>query len=63
MALVEVKTRTGVSHGTPAEAVDNAKRRAMAACAQEYRAASGWRGPIRFDLVTVSIDAVLDVLA
>lgn len=63
VALVEVKTRAGVSHGTAADAVDPAKRRAMAACAGEYRAASGWRGPIRFDLVTVSIDEVMNVLA
>lgn len=61
--LVEVKTRSGDSHGAPAEAVDTGKARAMAGCLGEYRAVSGWRGPVRFDLVTVSVGVVSDVLS
>jgi putative endonuclease len=62
VALVEVKTRAGSSHGAPAEALDATKRRAMAGCVAEYRAASGWRGPIRFRLVGISIEVIDDVL-
>ncbi len=60
--LVEVKTRSGNSHGGAAEAVDESKRRALAGCLGEYRRLSGWRGPIRFDLITVSVEIVSDVL-
>ncbi len=63
VALVEVKTRVGASHGTPLEALDEDKQRAMAGTVAEYRAASGWRGPIRFRLVAISLDVVDDVLA
>lgn len=63
VSLVEVKTRVGSAHGTPGEAVDAAKRRAMEGTAAEFRAASGWRGPIRFQLVGISLEVVDDVLS
>ena len=63
VSLVEVKTRAGTGHGTPLEAVDERKRRAMEATVAEYRAFSGWRGPVRFKLVAISIEVVDDVLA
>jgi len=62
VALVEVKTRLGAGHGAPVEALDAPKRRALAGCLAEYRAASGWRGPVRFRLVGISLDVVDDVL-
>jgi putative endonuclease len=62
VALVEVKTRVGSSHGAPAEALDGSKRRAMEGCVAEYRAATGWRGPVRFRLVGISLEVVDDVL-
>src|SRR5262249_59291393 len=46
LVLVEVKTRSSVAFGTPAEAVGVRKRRAMLAAAAEDRALAGWRGPI-----------------
>ena len=63
VSLVEVKTRAGAGHGTPAEAIDAGKQRAMAGTVAEYRAASGWRGPIRFRLVAISVEVIDDVLA
>jgi putative endonuclease len=63
VSLVEVKTRAGAGHGTPAEAIDHRKAAAMAATVAEYRAASGWRGPVRFQLVGISLEVVEDVLA
>lgn len=53
VVLVEVKTRTSDAFGAPAEAVGARKRRALRAAAAEYRALSGWRGPIDFAVVGV----------
>jgi putative endonuclease len=55
LVLVEVKTRSGVGFGLPAEAVGPRKRRAMTAAAAEYRALAGWRGEIRFAVVSVLV--------
>jgi putative endonuclease len=63
VSLVEVKTRTGARHGTPAEAIDAGKQRAMVGTVAEYRAATGWRGPIRFRLVAISLEVIDDILA
>jgi putative endonuclease len=63
VTLVEVKTRAGGAHGTPLEAVDERKRQAMAGTVAEYRAATGWRGPVRFKVVAIAIEVVEDVLA
>jgi putative endonuclease len=51
LVVVEVKTRTDDSFGTPAEAVGPRKRRALMAAAAEYRALAGWRGAIRYAIV------------
>jgi putative endonuclease len=51
LVIVEVKTRTDDSFGTPVEAVGPRKRRAMMAAAAEYRALAQWRGPIRYAIV------------
>ena len=63
VSLVEVKTRAGTRYGTPAESIDAGKRQAMAGTVAEYRAATGWRGPIRLRLVAISLEVVDDVLA
>ena len=55
LVVVEVKTRTGGAFGTPLEAVGPRKRRAMMAAAAEYRALAGWRGPIRFAVVGMTV--------
>ena len=62
VSLVEVKTRSGTGHGTPGEALDGAKRRAMEGTLAEYRALSGWRGPVRFQLVAITLEVIDDVL-
>ena len=51
LVVVEVKTRTSDSFGTPLEAVGARKRRAMMSAAAEYRALAEWRGPIRYAVV------------
>ena len=55
LVVVEVKTRTNDSFGTPLEAVGSRKRRALMSAAAEYRALSGWRGPIRYAVVGLTV--------
>src|ERR1700682_2371736 len=55
LVVVEVKTRTDDSFGTPFEAVGFRKRRALMSAAAEYRALSGWRGPIRYAVVSLTV--------
>ena len=57
LVLVEVKTRTSAAFGAPAEAVGGRKRRALEAAAREYRLLNGWRGRIRFVIVSLLLDA------
>ncbi|MGZ6300302.1 MAG: YraN family protein [Candidatus Limnocylindria bacterium] len=56
LVVVEVKTRTDGAFGTPLEAVGPRKRRAMMSAAAEYRALAGWRGPIRFAVVGLTVE-------
>lgn len=56
LAFVEVKTRAGMGHGSPAEAVDARKQRAIAAVAAYYlgaRGAGGAEPACRFDVAEV----------
>ena len=55
VVVVEVKTRTNDSFGTPLEAVGTRKRRALMAAATEYRALAGWRGRIRYAVVGLTV--------
>ncbi|HET6312038.1 MAG TPA: YraN family protein [Candidatus Nitrosotalea sp.] len=55
LVVVEVKTRTDDSFGTPLEAVGSRKRRALVSAAAEYRALAGWRGPIRYAVVGLTV--------
>jgi putative endonuclease len=54
LVFVEVKTRTGHTYGTPAEAVTVTKQRRIARVAEVYLARKGWHDrPCRFDVVDV----------
>lgn len=55
LIVVEVKTRTDDSFGTPIEAVGARKRQALRAAAAEYRALAGWRGRIRYAVVGLTV--------
>ena len=55
IVLVEVKTRASAAFGSGADVISDVKRRALAACAAEYRAMTGWRGPIRFLLASIRL--------
>jgi len=57
ICLVEVKARSGPSHGSPEEALDATKRRRLRAAASEILTSRGLAGhPHRFDLVAVDLD-------
>jgi putative endonuclease len=56
LVLVEVKTRASATFGAPADAVNARKRKALLAAAAEYRALAGWRGPVRFAIVGLTVD-------
>ena len=55
LVVVEVKTRTDDSFGTPFEAVGSRKRRALMSAAAEYRALAEWRGPIRYAVMGLTL--------
>jgi putative endonuclease len=55
LVVVEVKTRTDDSFGSPVEAVGTRKRRSLMTAAAEYRALSGWRGPIRYAVIGLTV--------
>jgi putative endonuclease len=57
LVIVEVKTRSSNDFGAPAEAVGARKRRALEAASREYRALAGWRGTIRFAVVSLILGA------
>lgn len=57
LVFVEVKTRSGVLLGTPAEAVDRKKQSNLILAAEGYLAAhNGFECPARFDVVEVYLD-------
>ena len=54
LVFVEVKSRSTDLHGAPDRAIDELKRRKVAAAANDYRRRSGLAGqPVRFDVVAV----------
>jgi putative endonuclease len=56
LVFVEVKTREGVEHGTPAEAVTPRKQRRIAAMASDFLARHRFAGlDCRFDVVAVTV--------
>jgi len=58
LVFVEVKTRRNDAFGPPEEAVTPAKLRTLAACAEAWRNATGWRDrPYRIDVVAVDLAA------
>ncbi len=58
LVFVEVKTRHGMGHGTPSEAVDARKRQRLVNAAQAYLGTLGAGGeepPCRFDVAEVFV--------
>lgn len=62
LIFVEVKTRSSSSYGEPESFVDAAKERKLYEAAEEYIFANDWRGHIRFDIVSVKLGAVPEIV-
>ena len=54
MVFVEVKLKNDLSYGFPEEAVNSRKEGMVIATAENYIYENDWRGPIRFDIVSIS---------
>ena len=54
MLVVEVKTRSSNRFGSPFEAVGARKRRALMAAWAEYQTLSGWHGPVKFAIASIT---------
>ncbi|HEY7725378.1 MAG TPA: YraN family protein [Anaeromyxobacteraceae bacterium] len=56
LCFVEVRARTGATHGTPAESVTRAKARRVVAAATDWAARHGGLDrPVRFDVLGVDL--------
>jgi putative endonuclease len=53
LAFIEVKTRTGSSHGHPLEAITTGKQRQLARVALHYLSREPRERPARFDVISV----------
>ncbi len=51
LVFVEVRCRTGSSHGGALASIGTGKQRRLMLAAQHYLQTSGWQGPCRFDVV------------
>ncbi|HNS01220.1 MAG TPA: YraN family protein [Anaerolineae bacterium] len=57
LVIVEVRTRRGRQFGSAEESVTPAKQARLAALAEAYSAEAGWQGPLRIDVVAISLTA------
>ncbi len=57
LVFVEVKTRSNVAFGQPWESVDQRKQDAMIRAAESYLEATNTDADIRFDIVSVTLNA------
>lgn len=55
LVIVEVRTRRGLTYGSAEESVTPAKQARLAALAEAYCLDAGWQGPLRIDVVAVSL--------
>jgi putative endonuclease len=57
LVIVEVRVRRGQVFGSPEESVTPAKQARLAALAEAYGASVDWPGPVRIDVVAISLSA------
>ncbi|HSN78424.1 MAG TPA: YraN family protein [Anaerolineae bacterium] len=55
LVIVEVRTRRGRVYGSAEESVTPRKQARLAALAEAYSAGVGWQGPLRIDVVAISL--------
>ena len=57
LVFVEVKTRSNRSHGYPEEAVSREQIAVIGKTAQHYIETTDWQGDIRFDILSIELEA------
>jgi putative endonuclease len=62
IVFVEVKTRTSSTFGEPEEFVDDQKVKNLYQAAEEYIYSTDWNGHIRFDVISVKLGAVPEII-
>jgi putative endonuclease len=55
LVIVEVRIRRGDLYGSAEESVTLAKQVRLMALAEAYSASAGWQGPLRIDVVAISL--------
>lgn len=60
LVFVEVKTRSGTSHGMPEVAVNATKAALIVSAAEHYLEAMNWPHEIRFDIISILIQGQRD---
>lgn len=60
--FVEVKTRSSLSYGQPEEFVSGQQVRRIFEAAEEFIFSTDWQGHIRFDIVSVKLGKVPEVV-
>lgn len=61
LVFVEVKTRQYNTFGFPEEAVSDKKQELMYELATEYMYQKDYQGEIRFDVIAITLEPILDV--
>lgn len=62
LVIVEVRTRRGQRFGTAEESVTPRKQAKLQSLAVAYCTAAGWDGPLRIDVVAVSLSSQGDLV-
>ncbi len=62
LIFVEVKTRSSNAFGEPESFVDDFKGRRIYDAAEEYIYSTDWHGHIRFDIVSVKLGLVAEII-
>jgi len=62
LLFIEVKTRTSSAFGEPEEFVGELKARQIFQAAEEYIFSTNWKGHVRFDVVSVKLGAVSEIM-
>jgi putative endonuclease len=60
--FVEVKTRSSLSYGQPEEFVSTQQARRIFEAAEEYIFSTNWHGHIRFDIVSVKLGPIPEIM-
>ncbi len=57
LVVVEVRARRGLVYGSAEESVTPGKQARLTALAEAYSASVGWQGPLRIDVVAISLSS------